>query len=361
MKSTREESKKLKADLAEVGKGIIEKRGEIGNLGSGAFEEAVVDMNKYLDRCNRPLDFISDANNFQLVLKAAKPQMDVLNNDSKFNQSTATNLMAKLRESRLCKRNDDEGKLEFNWLAFGRCVGVLYRTAPGVSIAPFLDNAKKEEVVKPKKKVHFKPVDDWQSVTPEVDQSGVKHEQDPQELRIRKLRKSMKEGQELDFAQLINPNSFTQSVENILDFSFEVKHGNASLMCDKDNGNLTIQQVDGQEKNTKEDDTTNKNNQTVLSFNLQDFNEMIELYDLKGKEPMIKNREGAEYSDPLDGFDDIEPAAVADMEDDDMDIDAIMAIDIGAPAEAAVAAAVEAAAAESDMDYNDGVEESKSD
>jgi Nse4 C-terminal len=64
--------------------------------------------------------------------------------------------------------------------------------------------------------------------------------------------------------------------------------------------------------------TSAKNNQTVLSFNLQDYYDMIELYNLEGKAPVIPARTGADYFDPLEKQPDV-PDDDAAADDDDSD------------------------------------------
>jgi hypothetical protein len=65
-----------------------------------------------------------------------------------------------------------------------------------------------------------------------------------------------------------------------------------------------------------EEKTSMKNNQTVLSFNLQDFHDMIELYKLEGKAPVIPARTGPDYFDPLEKQPDVHDDAAADDDSD---------------------------------------------
>jgi Nse4 C-terminal len=63
--------------------------------------------------------------------------------------------------------------------------------------------------------------------------------------------------------------------------------------------------------------TSAKNNQTVLSFNLQDYYDMIELYNLEGKAPVIPARTGADYFDPLEKQPDVPDDDAAADDDSD--------------------------------------------
>ncbi len=88
---------------------------------------------------------------------------------------------------------------------------------------------------------------------------------------------------------LLNPSSFTQSVENVFEYSFLVKTHSA-VSIDED-GEAMVNLFDLSSKNDEPEAKRTKQN--VLSFNMKDWSEACYAYNLKSSE--IPTRTGGHY------------------------------------------------------------------
>nr|XP_009936057.1 PREDICTED: non-structural maintenance of chromosomes element 4 homolog A [Opisthocomus hoazin] len=85
------------------------------------------------------------------------------------------------------------------------------------------------------------------------------------------------------FDLVIDPNSFARTVENIFHVSFIIRDGFARLKLDDDK--LPIIEPSKDDEGKKDDYSAGARNQVVLSLNHQEWQEIVETYEIT--EPMI--------------------------------------------------------------------------
>uniref|UniRef100_A0A1I7YRR1 Non-structural maintenance of chromosomes element 4 n=1 Tax=Steinernema glaseri TaxID=37863 RepID=A0A1I7YRR1_9BILA len=91
------------------------------------------------------------------------------------------------------------------------------------------------------------------------------------------------------FKFAVDPNDFSQSVENIFHLSFVVKDANARLALNEETDELEIRKVSKSERLMLQADDRSKSdtNQMFCGFDYYTWKKLIRKYDLKGKKPMI--------------------------------------------------------------------------
>eukprot|EP00611_Tribonema_gayanum_P013609 TRINITY_DN2461_c0_g1_i3.p1 TRINITY_DN2461_c0_g1~~TRINITY_DN2461_c0_g1_i3.p1 ORF type:complete len:252 (-),score=80.56 TRINITY_DN2461_c0_g1_i3:444-1199(-) len=187
---------------------------------------------------------------------------------------------------------------EVDWALLGHAVSACVRCVPRMDF--MLGPLDRPEVVRAARRERKqKPKDDFESVAPIRVKKGGK-EKDPEHIRKAAMKdRFLEPGCSQEFAKFImNPSSFTETVENMFDFTDFIKHGLTGLSVDKEAGTLNAQFT----RILTQDDTAARNKQAVLSFTKQDFVELIELCGLEGQEPTIPDRrtvDGSDYYNPL--------------------------------------------------------------
>ena len=103
-------------------------------------------------------------------------------------------------------------------------------------------------------------------------------------------------GREIDFVPFcINPKSFTQTVENIFNFSFLVKRGEAKIkMYPPQSSQLGLPTAGGCFIGPGDFEVEGPAKQCVMSFTMKDWRNLIEAYDLK--ECDVPHRKGTKQS-----------------------------------------------------------------
>lgn len=109
-------------------------------------------------------------------------------------------------------------------------------------------------------------------------------------------------GLEIDFVRfLVNPHSFTQTVENIFNFSFMIKKGNAKItmrkaepMGDSSANNPLDLALAGCFVSLGEDDHDGPARQCVMPFTMKDWRRLVEAYELDKCD--VPHRKGSRQS-----------------------------------------------------------------
>ena len=94
------------------------------------------------------------------------------------------------------------------------------------------------------------------------------------------------------FKFLTNPKSFTQTVENMFEFSFIVKDGWAGIALDKDDlpAAYGVQDQDEAKKG--------KDKQAIITFTMKDWEDWKEVYGMEDEEEgMLPHRRDKEYDE----------------------------------------------------------------
>lgn len=174
---------------------------------------------------------------------------------------------------------DDAGEV-FDWAKFGDATNVCFQDCcPELDClwGP-LEAPRKEKQVKKRKKAEEEEIEPEAKVQ-DVGSSQMK-DPDRNVQRMKKLKHILQEETEkkpngVDFFEtLLNPNSFTQTVENIFDFAFLLRDGSADLQLDK-HGLPVTQMTNPPGPNPP------SNKQVVVSFSMKDFEALKASYGIK--------------------------------------------------------------------------------
>ena len=104
------------------------------------------------------------------------------------------------------------------------------------------------------------------------------------------------------FKFLLDPQSFSKSVENIFHFSFLIKEGRASFELDDNGKGLPFtkplkarkslgKQIKRRDQDFDEDENedNDNNHQAIISLTYDDWEDMIDQLDIKENDPMVKH------------------------------------------------------------------------
>lgn len=264
------------------------------------FEEYRDENNKLFDTALYPREFVSNLDNHSAILTLLPAEIHIRGFES-------DKVIEKLLE--IAGSNEEGARnANFNWKVFGMSVGECMRTTPRVS---FMLGAVEKEVKERKKaeKTARKGVKDTEAKmeTPDEIKAGDEVEQtkDATQLRIEAMEKAirklpLKNGGTADIIRfLVNPNSFTQTVENFFDFSFLIRNGAVGLTQDKETGQLLARKTD----ETEASEVSGHGNQCILSLDMHEWEELCEVYELNEKSSCIPPRDmgkKSDYFDPLE-------------------------------------------------------------
>ncbi|CAM9890865.1 unnamed protein product [Ectocarpus sp. 12 AP-2014] len=184
---------------------------------------------------------------------------------------------------------------------------MVYLATPeggGFMMGP-LDKPAKERKAAQRREKH---IDNAEEITPMMEMKGskkAKQNKDQTQMRIAKMRAHERQNEDAGskkdmFETLINPKSFTQTVENLFDFSFFVKSGEGHITIDPE---TKLPQVKFDQSTPSGDAppaASGDAKQWLMSFTPADFSELKELYGME--ESNFEHRsEGpkSDYYDPL--------------------------------------------------------------
>ena len=83
------------------------------------------------------------------------------------------------------------------------------------------------------------------------------------------------------FAFVLDPESFSRSVENMFHFSFLIKEGRASFDLDENGQGLPFTRPIKQKKNLQNNKSTSKKHQAIISLTYDDWEDMIEQLEIE--------------------------------------------------------------------------------
>lgn len=249
----------------------------------GAFREVRDSNNAMFERVNYTREAALDGQNFQAITSRAVRQVDRL---IKLNSYDAAKFCRKLRE----KCSSERGRPSFDWAMLGRECGACFNAVPMNS---FMNGPVEKEIeIKVRQKRQAKPKMDKneKEERPEelekIEKSG--NELSAVEDHLKVLSKTLcrrvkQEAEKVDGENkkkvkicavkfLMNPKSFTQTVENIFHFSYLVKGGKASIGVDKNTGLPVVRPTVIKDKSV--------GRQSVVAFNMSDWRRLNEAFDI---------------------------------------------------------------------------------
>ncbi|CAM9250346.1 unnamed protein product [Ectocarpus sp. 6 AP-2014] len=181
---------------------------------------------------------------------------------------------------------------------------MVYLATPeggGFMMGP-LDKPAKERKAAQRREKH---IDDAEEITPMMEMKGKKAKQNKDQTQTRIIK--MREHEEKDagskkdmFETLVNPKSFTQTVENLFDFSFFVKRGEGHITIDPETKLPQVKFDPSTQSGDAPPAASGNAKQWLMSFTPADFRELKELYGME--ESNFEHRsEGpkSDYYDPL--------------------------------------------------------------
>ncbi|CAM9806862.1 unnamed protein product [Scytosiphon promiscuus] len=302
---TTEQRRELRLKQRALKSRIIEQESDIGDLNKDAFRE-VTEANAVLsEEAKYPREFAQAVDNLKLISKAQADGSDKLHGTSVgVNVENALDQIGKVFSR--TKGEAGDGSRLFEWAKWGGNISMLFLALPDRAdfmMGPLDKPAKERKRAQRRQKIND---DDAEEVVPEMDQRGKKAKlnKDQTQTRITKMKDIECEPEHARtkkdmFETLMNPNSFTQTVENLFDFSFFVKSSQGHISIDEKT-DLPQVMFDQEEAGRSGNEGAGVQRQWLMSFTPEDFRELKALYALEGSN--IEHRsEGpqSDYYDPL--------------------------------------------------------------
>ena len=271
--------------------------------------QARSENNKLFDNVRYTREAVLDADNAGLIAEKTLHEVDKLRQVARFD---AEKLIRALRS----KLVTQERRLD--WKLLGVECGICFNAPPtGVRFLAGSIDVETTKVVRKRRKIQRRTEDDTEEVRPEVvaedanrktadtlsaAEKGIKElEKVLKKRSVEEIRRKMEafpnpdehteqqlreHAKEVDGVQLLmNPRSFTQSVENIFNLSFLVKKASAAVgvrpPLERPNGikqpGFYVYRVHSDEKDERVGEAT----QAVLSFTMKDWRRLCEAYKLE--------------------------------------------------------------------------------
>lgn len=272
---TAEERQTLRQQQREVGNFIAANKNSIGDVNSNAFNEARTKNNEAEKKVTHVRESVLDVENYKAITMATTKQASAL---IVVNQSVSIEKLIRELRKRAC--TDDEE--DFSWETIGRGCSFAFSTPPRVEFlcGPLSKPpAEKKERNKRKSAAAEDDESEGEEETPE-DVNEVDEATESTQKRLVVLTKKLQEVKSENFFKLlVNPASFTQTVENVFDFSFNVKAGQASLDLDA-NEQPVVSFVDSSRSMMQNDDTELPSTQVVIALSPKDIADAVKRYNI---------------------------------------------------------------------------------
>eukprot|EP00616_Rhizochromulina_sp_CCMP1243_P018737 CAMPEP_0118980178 /NCGR_PEP_ID=MMETSP1173-20130426/27715_1 /TAXON_ID=1034831 /ORGANISM="Rhizochromulina marina cf, Strain CCMP1243" /LENGTH=322 /DNA_ID=CAMNT_0006930503 /DNA_START=1 /DNA_END=969 /DNA_ORIENTATION=+ len=273
-----EQRRKLRKAQRDLREKILDAADDIGDADSEAFQDFRLKNNQLEEKAMYMRESVLDLQNFKTITTASTQQAQAL---AMINQKVSVD---RLIESLRSKGVDDEGA--FQWASLGASVSKFFATVPGIE---FMQGplGRPEPLRKTRAQAKGAGESDEEEEAEAVKVETIANRKDDEiectQKRIShlssKLVKDSAETPDLDFFQyLVDPQSFTQTVENIFDFSFLVKKGSASLAVQ--DGVPVISSVSEAANGNVDEDKPSR--QLVISLSPGDLRELREVFECAG-------------------------------------------------------------------------------
>ncbi|CAM9806793.1 unnamed protein product [Scytosiphon promiscuus] len=302
---TTEQRRELRLKQRALKSKIIEQESEIADLTKDNSRELTLANGLLFEETKYPREAANDADNLKHLANFSAKQGDKVNGGSVgVNVEEALDSIGKFFSQ--SKGEDGDGSRLFNWAGWGGNISMVFLALPDGAdfmMGPLDKPAKERKQAQRRQKMND---DDAEEVVPEMEQQGKKAKlnKDQTQTRISKMKSTeckpeCARTKKDMFETLLNPKSFTQTVENLFDFSFFVKSAQGHILIDKE---TELPQVMFEEKEAAESGSNGPGTQRqwLMSFTPEDFRELKALYALEGSN--IEHRsEGpqSDYYDPL--------------------------------------------------------------
>jgi len=242
-------------------------------------QEAIDLLNSNLDGVKSTSVAREDAQVFQEV---SRRYTDAVKDGARWSRRIDAGQLTSRLKSAFAKEFADD---DVGWRELGRMVGRYFN---GIFGNGFLFNALEvKERKRPERRQKQKPAEDEPKLAPETIKNDEKskkvdHHEQMQTLIFKKLKE---EGPQNMLKFLINPHSFTQTVENFFEYSFLVD--NYSCIEVDGEGNPQVSVPKGWDGSSDVSSSMPRKS-SILSFTMDDWKTAVET--LKIKESMIPDR-----------------------------------------------------------------------
>ncbi|CEG43705.1 non-structural maintenance of chromosomes element 4 homolog a [Plasmopara halstedii] len=215
----------------ELLQSIKENAHDLAKLSSDQFHTHTQELDQMYDSVCYPREANLDASNLDELNVAVAKQSEALGSSDLTKYDTTDLIRA---AQNVCTIESQNG--EFDWNTLGNAAGACFRSVPE---SCFLFGLMDTEVThKERKKARRVEEDVNAQETQPTEYTNKKDRKDAQARRLEILQTKLTEGERVKplLDLVINPKSFTQTVENLFDTSFLVRNNSAEIGIDGDSG-----------------------------------------------------------------------------------------------------------------------------
>ncbi|KAG3108528.1 hypothetical protein PI124_g11967 [Phytophthora idaei] len=228
---TEKDRRQVRYKERELLQSIKENANDLAKLTSDTFDTHTQELDQMYDNVCYPREANLDASNLDELNVAVAKQSQALGS-SDLTKYDMTDLIRATQNA--CTMESQNG--EFDWNTLGSAAGACFRSVPESS---FLFGLMDTEVVRKERKKAKRAQEDLnaQEAQP-TEYTNKKDRKDAQARRLEILQTKLTEGERVKplFDMVINPKSFTQTVENLFDTSFLVRNNSAEIGIDDGSG-----------------------------------------------------------------------------------------------------------------------------
>ncbi|KAE9337699.1 hypothetical protein PF008_g12407 [Phytophthora fragariae] len=237
---TEKDRRQVRYKERELLQSIKENATDLAKLSSDTFDAHTQELDQMYDSVCYPREANLDASNLDELNVAVAKQSQALGSSDLTKFDTLDLIRA---TQSVCAAES-----RFDWPALGSAAGACFRSVPEIS---FLFGLMDTEVVrKERKKARRAQEDAHAQEAQPTEYTNKKDRKDAQARRLEVLQSTLskRERRQPLFDVVINPKSFTQTVENLFDTSFLVRNSSAEVGVDEETGLPYIYNHEGEEE-----------------------------------------------------------------------------------------------------------------
>eukprot|EP01084_Bolivina_argentea_P306986 530562_1 len=265
-----------------------EDRAQIVDPMNDGFMDKIKEQNRIYKNVCHPNEAFMDIAQANVMTSILKEQTRSLANEQ-FTISPNDYINAVCKEFGDQNEGEEEDEQQIRWSDIGKRFALWYLTVPPISFmngplqqcASNTDPAKKVRQVRQKKTF----TTDAPRIEPKAVVKAKKSDKTETKSRVKHLKRVLRKACEAKdgvnpFEFLINPDSYSQTIENIFDLSFVVKEGLAQMEVSREQPVLSFIPVAEKERRRKSKEE-NHNGQCIIKFNPKTFVNLIDVYQIK--------------------------------------------------------------------------------
>ncbi|KAG7389184.1 Non-structural maintenance of chromosomes element 4 A [Phytophthora pseudosyringae] len=262
----------------ELLQSIKENATDLAKLTSDTFDTHTQELDQMYDSVCYPREANLDASNLDELNVAVSKQSQALGS-SDLTKYDTTDLIRATQSA--CTTESQNG--EFDWNTLGDAAGACFRSVPEIN---FLFGLMNTEVVRKERKKSRRVQEDVnaQEAQP-TEYTNKKDRKDAQARRLEILQSRLGEREQRQslFDLVINPKSFTQTVENLFDTSFLVRNNSAEIGINDDSGLPYLKNMEG-----LGDVNVPASTQSIISITPAQWEQLAQMAG--GDEPLLGHR-----------------------------------------------------------------------